>query len=110
MIGKVGDCASEECAWSACEHLPAARIIEGAAREPGKGFEIERQESLATQGRTSKLPEVARDSGATMTRKDVQNVDLDAAQNVVLARWTAADEPDYVVRDRGDQVESVCHL
>jgi hypothetical protein len=48
IISKVRDRASVEGAGSPGEHLPAAGIIEGATRELGEGFEIERRVSGAT--------------------------------------------------------------
>jgi hypothetical protein len=110
IIGKVRDRASVEGSGSACEDLPAASIIKVAARELGKGFEIERRVSGATQGRAGKVPKLATDSRAAVTWKDVNNIDLDAALNVLLTRWTAADEPHDLVHDRCDQIESTCSL
>jgi len=121
VVSKVGDRASVEGSGSPGEHLPTAGIIEGAARELGKGFEIERRVSGTPQGRASTVPKLAADPRAAVTRKDVDNIDLDApwidsasccseGSNVLLTRWTAADEPHHLVRDRGDHVESVCSL
>jgi hypothetical protein len=110
VIGKVRDRASVEGSGSAGEHLPTASIIEGAARELGKGFEIERRVSGSTQGRAGKVPKLAADSRAAVSWKDVDNIDLDVPRNVLPTRWTAADEPHHLVRDRGDHVESVCSL
>jgi len=110
MIRKVRDRASVEGSGGTGEHLPTARIIEGAARELGEGFKIERRVSGATQGRAGKVPKPAADSCAAMSWKDVDYVDLDAPGNGLLTRWTTADEPHHVVRDRSDHVESVCSL
>lgn len=109
-ISEVRDRASVEGADSAGEHLPTARIIEGAARKLGKGFEIKRRASRATQGRATKVPKLAADACAAVSGKDVDNVDLDAPRNVLLTRWTAANEPHDFVRDRCDHVESVRSL
>ena len=92
---------------SAGEYLPTAGFIEGAARELGKGFETERCVSGATQGRAGELPKLAADPRAAISWKDVDHIDLDALGNILLARWTAADEPHHLVRDRSDHVESV---
>ena len=89
---------------------PTARIIEGAARELGEGFKIERRVSGATQGRAGKVPKLAADSRAAVSWKDVDNIDLDAPGNGLLTRWTTADEPHHLVRDRSDHVKSVCSL
>jgi len=110
IISKVRDRASVEGSGSSGEHLPTARIIEGAAGELGKGFEIEGRVSGATQGRAGKVPKLPADSRAAVSWKDVDNIDLDAAGNVLLTRWTTADEPHHLVRDRSDHVESVCSL
>ena len=110
IIGKVRDRASVEGSGSTGDHLPTAGIIEGAARELGEGFEIERRASGATQGRAGKVPKLAANSRAAVGWKDVDNVDLDAPENVLLTRWTAADESHHLVRDRSDHVESVCSL
>jgi hypothetical protein len=110
MIHKERDLASVEGSDSAGEHLPTAGIVEGAARELGKGLEIERRDSGATQGRAGKVPKLAADSRAAVGGKNVDNVDLDGPRNVLLARWTAADEPYHLARDRGDHVDSVCSL
>ena len=110
IVGKVRDRAAEEGSGSAGEHLPSAGIIESAARELGKGFEIERRVSGATQGRAGKVPKLAADPRAAVSGKDVENIDLDAPRNVLLTRWPPADEPHHLVRDRGDHVESVCSL
>jgi hypothetical protein len=110
IISKVRDRASVEGSGSAGEHLPAARIIEGAARELGKGLEIERRVSGATQGRAGKVPKLAADSRAAVSWEDVDNIDLDASRNALATKWTAADEPHHLVRERGDHVESVCGL
>src|SRR5450432_2469712 len=96
--------------WMPYPHLTSARIIEGAARELGQGFEIERRVSGATQGRAGKVPKLAADSRAAVSWKDMDNIDLDAAGNVLLTRWTTADEPHHLIRDRSDDVESVCSL
>jgi hypothetical protein len=40
----------------------------------------------------------------------MDNIDLDGPRNVLLTRWTAADESHHLVCDRGDHVESVCSL
>ncbi len=104
------DRASVEGPGSAGEYLPTAGIIEGAAGELGKGFEIERRVSGTTQGRAGKLPKLAADSRAAVGWKDVDNIDLDAPRNVLVTRWTAADEPHDLVHDRGDHVESACSL
>ena len=109
-ITKEGDRASVEGSGSTGEHLPTAGIIEGAARELGKGFEIERRVSGTTQDRAGKVPKLAADSRAAVSWKDVDNIDLDAPRNVLVTRWTAADESHHLVRDRGDHVESVCSL
>jgi len=110
IISKVRDRAAEEGSGSTAEHLPTAGIIEGAARELGQGFEIERRVSGATQGRAGKVPKLAADSRAAVSWQDVDNVDLDAARNVLPTWWTTADEPHHLVRDRGDHVESICSL
>ena len=110
IISKVSDHATVEGSGSTGEHLPTARIIEGAAGKLGKGFEVERRASWATQGRAGKLPKLAADSRTAVSWKDVDNIDLDAAGNVLLTRWTTADEPHHLVRDRSDHVESVCSL
>jgi hypothetical protein len=110
IISKVRDRASVKGSGSTGEHLPTASIIEAAARELGKGFEVERRMSGATQGRAGKVPKPAADSRAAVSWKDVDNIDLDAPRNVLLTRWTAADETHHLVRDRGDHVESVCSL
>lgn len=47
IVGEVRDYASEEGTGTAREHLPTASIVESAARELGKGFEIERRVSCA---------------------------------------------------------------
>ena len=110
IISKVRDLATVEGSGSTGEHLPTAGIIEGAARELSKGFEIEGSMSGATQGRTGKVPKLAADSRTAVSWKDVDNIDLDAPRNVLLTRWTAADKPHHLVRDRGDHVESVRSL
>lgn len=110
MVGKVRDRAPEKGSGSTGEHLPTAGIIEGAAGELGKGFEIERPESRATQGRAGNVPKLAADSRAAVTWQDVNDVDLDAPRNDLLARRTAADEPHHLILDRGDHVESVRRL
>jgi hypothetical protein len=109
-ISKVRDRASVEGSGITGDHVPTAGIIKVAARELGKGFKIERGVGGATQGRAGKVPKLAADSRAAMSWKDVHNIDLDAPRNVLLTRWTAADEPHHLVRDRGDHVESVCIL
>lgn len=107
MVNKVRDRTSIEGSGSTSEHLPTASIIEAAARELGKGFEIERRVSGATQGRAGTVPKLAADSRAAVSWKNVDDIDLDAAANVLLTRWTTADEPHDLVRNRSDQVESV---
>lgn len=110
IINKVRDRASVEGSGSTVEHLTSARIIEGAARELGKGFETERRVSGATQGRAGKVPKPAADSCAAVSWKDVDYIDLDAPGHCLLTRWTTADEPHHLVRDRSDDVKSVCGL
>jgi hypothetical protein len=110
MIREVRDHASEEGSGSTGEHLPTAGIVEGAARELGKGFEVERREGGAAQRRAGKVPKLAADSRSAVSGKDVHNIDLDAPRNVLLTRGTAADEPHHLVRNRGDHIESVCGL
>lgn len=109
-IDKVRDRASVEGSGNTGEHLPTAGIIEGAARELGKSFEIERRVSGATQGGAGKVPKLAADSRAAVSWKDVDDIDLDAPRNVLLTRWPTADEPHHLLRDRGDHVESVRSL
>jgi len=110
IVSKVRDRASVEGSCGTGEYFTSARIIEGATRELGKGFEIERRVSGAAQGRAGKVPKLAADSSAAVLWKNVNNIDLDAPGNVLLTRWTTTDESDYLVRDRGDHVESVCSL
>lgn len=110
IVRKVGNRASVEGAGGTGEHLTSPRIIEGAARELGKGFEIERRVLGATQGRAGKVPKLATDPGAAVSWKDVDNIDLDTPGNVLLTRWTTADETNHLVRDRSDHVDSVCLL
>src|SRR5450755_4601731 len=69
---------------------------------------MERRVSGATQRRAGKVPKLAADSSAAVSWKDVDNIDLDAPGNVLLTRWTTADETHHLVRDRSDHVESVC--
>jgi hypothetical protein len=109
-VGDVRDRAAVEGSGSASEHLPTTGVIEGATRELGKGFEIERRVSGATQGRAGKVPKLAADSPTAVSWKDVNNIDLDAPRNALLTRRTATDKPHHLVRDRGDQVESVYSL
>jgi hypothetical protein len=109
-IRKVCDRASVEGSCRAGEHLPAAGIIEGAARELGKRFEIERRVIGATQSRAGNVPKLSPDSRAAMSWKNVDNVDLETPRNVLLTWWAAADEPHHLVRDSGDHVESLCSL
>jgi len=106
IVGKVRDRATVEGSGGTGEYFTSARIIEGAARELGKGFEIERRVSGATQRRAGKVPKPTADSSAAVSWKDVDNIDLDAPGNVLLTRWTTADETHHLVRDRSDQVES----
>jgi len=110
IVTKVRDRAPVEGSGGTREHFTSARIIKGAARELGKGFEIERRASGATQRRAGKVPKLAADSSAAMSWKDVDNVDLDPPGNVALTRWTTTDQPHDLVGYRGDQVESVCSL
>jgi hypothetical protein len=108
IISKVRDRASVEGSGGTGNYFTSARIIEGATRELGKGFEIERRVSGATQGRAGNVPKLTADSSAAVSRKDVENIDLDAPANVLLTRWTTADETYHLVRDHGDHGESVC--
>jgi hypothetical protein len=110
IISKVRDRASVEGSGGTGEHFTSACIIEGAARELGKSFEIERRVSGTTQGRAGKVPKLAANSRAAVSWQDVNNIDLDAPGNVLLAWWTTADEPHHLVCDRSDHVESVCNL
>jgi hypothetical protein len=110
IVSKVRDRASVEGSGGTLEHFTSARIIEGAARELGNGFEIERRVTGAAQGRAGKVPKLAADSSAAVSWMDVDNVDLDAPGNVLLTRWATSDEPHDLVRYRSDQVESVCSL
>lgn len=110
IVNKVRDVASVEGSGITGEHLPTAGIIERAARELGNGFETERREDGAPQGRAGKVPKLAADSRAAVSGKDVDNINLDALRSALLTRWTAADEPHHLVSDRGDHVESLCSL
>ena len=87
MISKVRDRAPVEGSNGTSEHFASARIIKGAARELGKGFEVERRVSGATQGRAGNVPKLAADARAAVSWKDVDNIDLDAPGNVLLTRW-----------------------
>jgi hypothetical protein len=78
IISKVRDRASVEGSGGTGEYFTSSRIIEGAARELGKGFEIERRVSGATQRRAGKVPKLTADSSAAVSWKDVDNIDLDA--------------------------------
>ena len=109
MVNEVRDRGSVEGSSSAGVHLPTAGIIEGA-RELGERFEIEGRVSGATQSRAGTIPKLTANSRAALSWKDVDDIDLDAPRNVLLPRWTAADEAHHLVHDRGDQVESVCSL
>jgi hypothetical protein len=95
---------------AASQHLSTASLIESAARELGKRFEIERGVRDAAHGRTSNVPKPAADACAAVAWKDVKNIDLDAPRNLLLTRRTAADETHYLVCDRGDHVQSLCSL
>jgi hypothetical protein len=102
IISKVRDRASVEGSGGTGKYFTSARIIESAARELGEGFEIERRVSGATQLRAGKVPKLTAYSRAAVSWKDVDNIDLDAAGNVLLAGGTTADEPHHLVRDRSD--------
>jgi hypothetical protein len=102
IVSEVRDRASAEGSGFAGEHLPTAGIIEGATGELGESFEIQRRERRATQGRAGKVPKLGADTRAAVNWQDVDNVDLDGPRHVLPTRRTAADEPNYLVCDRGD--------
>lgn len=113
MVDDIRDCASEERAGSTCEHFPTARIVEAAARQLSKAFEIQRRKRAATQARASNVPKAARDPSPAVRWKHVHDVDLDAARTArtaMLPRWPASDESDHALRDRRDHSEPVWRL
>jgi hypothetical protein len=107
VVGKVRDFSSEKRSYSAGKNLAPPRVVEGAARELGKRFEIHRRSSGAPQCHASKVPELAADTPAAVSWQHMDHIDLDRPQKVLLARWAATDKPNYLIRDGGHEDDPI---